>query len=61
MHLVQSQTNPAKVAHMKKDPDLDPLRERDDFKQLGKDLEEDQEEVRAATSGERGAASTSTP
>ena len=30
---------PEKVAHMKKDADLDPLRERDDFKQLLKELE----------------------
>ena len=29
----------ANVAHMKKDTDLDPLRERDDFKQFLKELE----------------------
>ena len=33
--------DPEIVAHMKKDTDLDPLRERDDFKQLVKELEED--------------------
>ena len=33
--------DPAKVAHMKQDTDLDPLRDRDDFKQLVKELEED--------------------
>jgi tetratricopeptide (TPR) repeat protein len=32
---------PENVAHMKQDPDLDPLRERDDFKKLVKKLEED--------------------
>jgi tetratricopeptide (TPR) repeat protein len=33
--------DPEILAHMKKDPDLDPLRDRDDFKQLVKELEED--------------------
>ncbi len=33
--------NPATVAHLKKDPDLDPLRQREDFQKLLADLERD--------------------
>ena len=36
--------DPTKVAHMKKDTNLDPLRERDDFKQLIKSFEADEQE-----------------
>jgi hypothetical protein len=32
--------DPAKIEHLKKDADLDPLRSRDDFKKLLKELEE---------------------
>jgi hypothetical protein len=33
--------DPENLAHMKQDTDLDPLRDRDDFKQFVKELEED--------------------